>query len=130
MDYFYRIYGNDESKFQVFLNVSDQDLLKKFSLIHRNPTSVNKFKIIIKAIERDITNKTQWNWEGTCSYGEIYAIKIDEHRIYTVVHVHNSIKCLFMCKYGRKQSQKNDKKLNNIIRSISNLSFQKVLGNG
>ena len=127
MENFYLIHFCDDYKFRVYLNGSNSDLTKKFTEINRNKNSTNKFVLIIESVKKNIANKTQFNWESSSSLGEIYAIKVDEHRFYTLVCKHNGYKELFICRYGKKQTQQNDKKLISTIDSISKISIQKVL---
>lgn len=83
--------------------------------------------LVIESVKKNIANKTQFNWEANSPLGDIYAIKVDEHRFYTLVCKNNGYKELFICRYGRKQTQQNDKKLISTIDSISKISFQKIL---
>jgi hypothetical protein len=101
--------------------------MKKFTEINRNKVQTNKFILVIEAVKNNIANKTQFNWEAKSQLGEIYAIKVDEHRFYTLVSKNTIYKELFICRYGRKQTQQNDKKLISTIESISKITFQKIL---
>lgn len=101
--------------------------MKKFTEINRSKSQTNKFILVIEAVKKNIANKTQFNWEATSQLGEIYAIKVDEHRFYTLVSKSNGYKELYICRYGRKQTQQNDKKLISIIESIPKITFQKIL---
>lgn len=127
MENFYLIHFCDIHRFRVYLNGSNSDLTKKFTEINRNNVSTNKFVLVIEAVKKNIANKSQFNWEGSSQIGEIYAIKVDEHRFYTLVCKNNGYRELFICRYGRKQTQQNDKKLTDTIDSISKILFQKVL---
>ena len=101
---------------------------KKFNQINRQNKTVNKFVLIIEAVKNNVANPTQFNFEDKCDLGDIYAIKIDEHRFYTLVCINAGYKELYIARYGRKQTQKNDKKLLSIIASISEITIQKLLG--
>ncbi len=127
MENFYLIHFCDIYRFRVYLNGSNSDLTKKFTEINRNNVSTNKFVLVIEAVKNNIANKSQFNWEGSTQLGEIYAIKVDEHRFYTLVCKNDGYRELFICRYGRKQTQQNDKKLTATIDSISKILFQKVL---
>ena len=127
MENFYLIHFCDVHKFRVYLNGSNSDLTKKFTEINRNKNSTNKFVLVIEAVKKNIANKTQFNWEASTSLGEVYAIKVDEHRFYTLVCKYNGYRELFICRYGRKQTQQNDKKLTATIDSISKILLQKML---
>jgi hypothetical protein len=80
--------------------------------------------LVIEAIRTSNDNRTQFNFEGKCSYGDIYAIKIEEHRFYTIIFKDSGYKNLYICRYGKKQSEKNDKKLTTTINSISEIEIQ------
>ena len=125
MENFYLIHFCDIYRFRVYLNGSNSDLTKKFTEINRNNVSTNKFVLVIEAVKNNIANKSQFNWEGSTQLGEIYAIKVDEHRFYTLVCKNDGYRELFICRYGRKQTQQNDKKLTATIDSISKILFQK-----
>ena len=127
MENFYLIHCCEENKFRVYLSGSNSELLKKFNEINRNPKLTNKFVLVIESVKINIANKTQFNWEASCLLGEIYAIKVDKHRFYTLVCKNSGYKDLFICRYGRKQTQQNDKKLLAIINSIPKISIQKLL---
>lgn len=126
MENFYLIHCCEENKFRVYLNGSNSELIKKFNEINRNHKLTQKFVLVIEAVKVNIANKTQFNWESSCEMGEIYAIKVDNHRFYTLV-CKNTYKDLFICRYGRKQTQENDKKLLAIINSIPKILIQKLL---
>jgi hypothetical protein len=127
LDNFYLISFCDENKFRVYLNSSNAELLKKFNELNRNEKTTRKFILVIEAVKEKISNKTQFNYEGSCELGDIFAIKVDNHRFYTLVIKNQGYRELFISRYGRKQSQKNDKKLTTTINSISKLSIQKLL---
>ncbi len=127
LDNFYLIHCCEVNRFRAFLNHSNSDVVKKFNQINRNQTLTNKFVLVIEAVKNRVANKSQWNWEGTCALGEIYAIKVDEHRFYTVVCSDNGYREIFICRYGRKQTNSNDKTLISTIESISKIEFQKIL---
>lgn len=127
MENFYLIHCCEENKFRVYLNSSNSELLKKFNEINRTPKLTKTFVLVIEAVKINIANKTQFNWEASCELGEIYAIKVNEHRFYTVVRIESGYKDLFICRYGKKQTQKNDKKILDIVNSIRNISIQKLL---
>lgn len=127
MENFYLFYSCDIVKFRVYLNCSNSDLTKKFTEINRNKTQTNKFVLVIESVKNNIANTKQFNWEANSPLGDIYAIKIDEHRFYTLVSKNMGYKELFICRYGRKQTQQNDKKLISTIESISKITFQKIL---
>lgn len=111
----------------MYLNQSNSDVVKKFNQINRNPTTTNKFVLVIEAVKAGVANKSQWNWEDSCDLGEIFAIKVNEHRFYTVVSSCQGYRELFICRYGRKQTNSNDRKLLTTIGSISKIELQKVL---
>lgn len=121
------IHNCDELKFRLYLNCSNSEVTKKFTEINRTPKLTNKFVLVVEAVKNKISNKTQFNWEGKCELGEIYAIKIENHRFYTLVTKNGGYRELFICRYGRKQSNKNDKKLLSIINGIPNINVQILL---
>ena len=127
LDNFYLIYFCDKAKFRLFLNHSNAELSKKFMEINRNKVLTNKFTLAVESIKNNQANRSQWNWEDSCSLGEIHAIKVDNYRFYTLVQKNGGYRELFMCRYGRKQSQSNDKALKDTISSISNIIIQKQL---
>ena len=129
MEYFVCIRNCEIKKFRVYLNTSNSTLTKKFTEISRKPRLVEKFALVIEAVRLDRQNRTQFNWEGKCDYGDIYAIKVDNHRFYTVIINNQGYRNLFICRYGRKQSNQNDKKLTSTIDSISKINIQKFFSN-
>jgi hypothetical protein len=127
VDNYYLIHSCDVAKFRLFLNFSNSDVSKKFLEINRNPVLTNKFAIVVEAVKKNVANKSQWNWEGSCALGDIYAIKVSEHRFYTLIIKGNSYRELFISRYGKKQSESNDKALTDIIDSIAKIQIQKQL---
>ena len=127
MENFYLIDFCDEYKFRVYLNGSNSDVTKKFTEINRNPKLINKFVIVLEAVKQNVANKTQFNFESKCDLGDIYAIKVDIHRFYTLFCKSGGYRELYICRYGRKQSQQNTKKLTTTIESIHKISIQKLL---
>lgn len=101
--------------------------MKKFNQINRNDKTVKKFVLVIEAVKLNVANKSQWNWEANCKLGEIYAIKVDNHRFYTLVCKNIGYRELYISRYGRKQTNSNDKKLITTIKSISNITIKKPL---
>ncbi len=127
MEAYYLIHSCDVTKFRLFLNQSNGDISKKFNEINKNPTLYKKFILVIEAVKKNIHNKSQFNWEMKFDCGDVYAIKIDSHRFYTLVIVNSGYRELYMSRYGKKESQENTKKLIDIISSIENISIQKAL---
>lgn len=127
MDNYYLFHFCEKNKFRVYLNSSNSEVMKKFNQINRNAKTVKKFVLVIEAVKLNVANKSQWNWEGSCELGEIYAIKVDNHRFYTLVCKSLGYRELYISRYGRKQSNSNDKKLTATINSISNITIQKPL---
>lgn len=128
MEIFYCIHSCDVKKFRLYLNQTNGELCKKFGELNRSKKSgYEKFAIAVEAIKNNVANRHQWNREGTCDQGEIYAIKVDEHRFYTLVIKQDGYKELFISRYGRKQTQKNDKKLTDTIDSVKSINIQKQL---
>ncbi|QIE58635.1 hypothetical protein G5B37_03385 [Rasiella rasia] len=101
--------------------------MKKFNEINRQEKTINKFALVVAAIQDKTANRTQFNREGSCSLGEIYAIKVDNHRFYTLVIKYQGYREYYISRYGRKQSQTNDKKLTKTIESISKITITKFL---
>lgn len=108
----------EEYKVKVYLNSSDPEVWKKFQQITRDQRLLHKFTLVIEAVKQNIANKTQWNWESKCDLGNIYAIKVSQHRFYTLIFSREGYRNLFICKYGKKESQSNSKKLLATINSI------------
>ena len=127
MENFYLIHICEDNKFRVYLNGSNSDVTKKFTEINRSVKLTNKFVLVIEAVKNNIANKTQFNWEASCDLGEIYAIKIDNHRFYTLVCKNSGYRELYICRYARKQTQQNDKKIVATLNSIPKISIQKLL---
>lgn len=127
MEIYYLIHNCDETKFRLFLNQSNSDICKKFNEINKNPKLFKKFILVIEAVKTKVHNKTQFNWEMSFECGEVYAIKIDNHRFYTLLVVNSGYRELYMSRYGKKESQENTKKLISTISSIENISIQKAL---
>jgi len=124
LEFFIQIYICEQNKFRVFLNSSDSDVFKKFNEISRNERTVSKFSLVIESVKLRIQNRTQFNYEGKCEYGDIYAIKVDNHRFYTIIYNHDGYRNLYITRYGRKQSNTNDKTLTTTINSISKIEIQ------
>lgn len=129
LDCFIQIYKCDIEKYRVYLNSSNAEVFKKFNEISRSQKTVNKFVLVIEAVKLRIDNKTQFNWEGKCDYGDIYAIKVDNHRFYTIIYNHDGYRNLYICRYGKKQSNSNDKTLTSTIDSISKIEIQIFFSN-
>ncbi len=127
MEVYYLIHNCDETKFRLFLNQSNSEICKKFNEINKNPKLFKKFILVIEAVKTKVHNKTQFNWEMSFDCGEVYAIKIDNHRFYTLVVVNSGYRELYISRYGKKESQENTKKLISTISSIENISIQKAL---
>lgn len=128
LENFIQIDSCEEYKVKVFLSFSNSDLQKKFVEITKNDTSWHKFVLILESIKQNIANTTQFNYEGSCELGDIYAIKIPpHHRFYTLIRKDEGYKELYICRYGKKESQKNDKKLTASINSIHKIEINKLL---
>lgn len=127
MENFYLICECCQNKFRVYLNQSNSDLTKKFTEINRNDRLINKFVLVIEALKTKEFNKTQYNWEMDLDIGSVYAIKVDSHRFYTLQIISNGYRELYICRYGKKESQENTKKLISTIESIQNINIQKLL---
>jgi hypothetical protein len=126
LEVYYLIHSCDKTKFRLFLNQSNSEICKKFNEINRNPKLFKKFILVIEAVKNNVHNKTQFNWEMSLDCGEVYAIKIDNYRFYTLV-VNSGYRELYMSRYGKKESNQNTKKLLSTISSIENISIQKAL---
>jgi hypothetical protein len=85
LESFYTIHTSKEHKFKVYLNHSNSELTKKFSELHRDKKLKRKFVLVILAIREHIANSTQWNFESKSPLGDIYAIKVEQHRFCTLV---------------------------------------------
>lgn len=129
MDNFYLIHECIKSKFRVYLNHSDKDLVSKFVELNRNPISLKKFLLVIEAVKLGSANRTQYNWEQDFSFGSVYAIKVDQHRFYTLQKTNFGFKELYICRYNKKESQTNTKKIQSTIDSIEFIEIQKILCN-
>lgn len=127
MENYYLIHQCEKNKFRVYLNFNNSELVKKFTEINRTSVLTNKFVLVIEAVKNNEANRTQFNWEGKCSYGDIYAIKVNEHRFYTIVSFNSGFRELLISRYGKKESEKNDKSLMAIIDSISKIEIKKLL---
>ena len=127
MEIFYQIHSCDKYKLRVFLNHSNSDLSKKFNEINRKEVLANKFALVIEAVKQRINNTTQFNFEYKTSRGDIFAIKINEHRFYTLLIIEDGYRDLYICRYGKKESQQNDKKLISTIESITSIEIKKLL---
>ena len=126
MEYFIQIYSCDIDNFRVYLNSTNSDVFKKFNEISRNEKSIKKFVLVIEAVKINAHNKSQFNFEYTSDLGDVYAIKVDNHRFYTLIIKEGGYKNLYISRYGRKQTQQNDKKLTNTIQSISKIEIKRI----
>lgn len=127
MENFYEIHSCQKTKFRVYLNFSNPEVVKKFNIINRSEKLLTKFILVIEAVKKGVSNKTQFNWEASSPLGEVFAIKVSEHRFYTVQSSNAGYRDLYICRYGKKQSQSNSKKLTKIIESIDKINIQKLL---
>lgn len=126
LESFYVICECHQNKFRVYLCMEDTTLLQKFSEIHRNEKLKRKLAIIFAAIKTNVSNSTQYNYEGPCENGKIYAIKIDSHRFYTIQITNNGYRELFISRYQKKESQKNTKKIDQTLEAIKKIEIQKM----
>lgn len=127
MENFYLICSCERNKFRVYLNLSNSELTKKFTEINRSEKLTRKFVLVIEAVKINSHNKTQYNWEMDFGFGSVYAIKVDFHRFYTLEIMCKGYRELYICRYGKKESQENTKKLTSTIESIKNLTIEKIL---
>ena len=128
LENYYLIDECPDAKFRLYINFSNAELIKKFTEINRDIKLTEKFVLAVEAIKNKIANTTQWNYEGNCEYGDIYAIKIKpNHRFYTIVVKEGGYRNLYMSRYARKQSNQNDKAIISIINSIKKAQFQIIL---
>lgn len=126
MENFYLICECQENRFRVYLNQSNSDLTKKFTEINRNEKLTKKFVLVIEAIKYKTENRTQYNWEADFGSGSVYAIKIDSHRFYTLQITNEGYRELYICRYGKKESQGNTKKLTTTIKTIESIQIKKI----
>ncbi|MGA9212355.1 hypothetical protein [Kaistella sp.] len=94
------------------------------SNVHRDNRSYKKLELVLAAIRLKTANRTQYNFEANLACGKVYAIKVDEHRFYTLEKTSEGYRDYYITKYGRKQSDKNTKKLTDIIDSIDNITIE------
>lgn len=126
MENFYLISECHVNKFRVYLNQSNSDLTKKFSEINRSEKLTRKFVLVIEAVKLKTENKAQYNWEADFEFGSVYAIKIDSHRFYTLQVKKDGYRELYICRYGKKESQSNTKKLTTTINTIENIQINTI----
>lgn len=126
MEYFLQIYSCEIEKFRVYLNSTNSTVFKKFNELSRNEKLIKKFVLVIEAVKINAHNKSQFNFEYKSDLGDVYAIKVDNHRFYTLIIKENGYKNLFISRYGRKQTQQNDKKLTKTIQSISEINIKRI----
>lgn len=127
LENFYLIHSCDEYRLRVYLNMTNSDLTKKFTELNRNSVWLKKFTLVIESVKRGISNSTQWNHELQTPDGPVFAIKVDLNRYYTLVKINDGYKELFICRYGKKESQQNTKKLTATIEAVSKIQIQKIL---
>jgi len=128
MENFYLITECHRHKFRVFLNQSNKDLSNKFVELNKDPKALNKFTLVIESVKQNIANKTQYNLELEIKdVGTVYAIKVDQHRFYTLQIKYMGYRELYICRYMKKESQQNTKKLTDTISSIKSIQIQKIL---
>lgn len=126
MENFYLIYECNENKFRIYLNQSNSDLSKGFVIINRDSNLKRKFVLVVESVKTNTHNKTQFNLEYEGNGYKIYAIKVDFHRFYSLLRVVDSYREIYICRYGKKESQQNTKKLTTTIESINNIEISKV----
>ena len=126
MENFYQILCCDEKRFRVFLNQHNPDVIKKFVEINKDPKAFKKFILVIEAIKVNNFTTQQYNFEGKSTLGNVFAIKVDQHRFYTLQMTNGNYREIFICRYGKKESQKNDKELTTTIKSIDKIEIQKI----
>ena len=122
MENFYQILFCEKNRFRVFLNHSNSDLVKKFVEINRDSKMLKKLIMVIEAVKINNFNRTQYNYEGKTALGDIYAIKVEQHRFYTLQLSNDRFRELFICRYGKKESEQNDKQLTTTIKAIEQIS--------
>ncbi|MFM9400795.1 hypothetical protein ACKLNQ_02510 [Myroides odoratimimus] len=93
---------------------------------------LEKFKLVLYAVRDEIANRTQFNREGDCSLGVIYAIKVGQHRFYSIYtnNPMDNYRELYVCKYEKKQTQKNNNTINETLKAIKKLEFNKLFEDG
>lgn len=126
MENFYLISECHQNRFRVYLNRSNSDLAKKFTEINRNERLTRKFVLVIEAVKINSHNKMQYNWEADFDCGSVFAIKVDHHRFYTLQMNNANYRELYICRYGKKESQGNTKKLTTTINTIESIQIQKI----
>ena len=126
LENFYLICECHKNRFRVYLNQTNSDLVKKFNEINRNEKLTRKFVLVIEAVKVNDYTKSQYNWEADFKCGSVYAIKVDSHRFYTPQVVNNNYRELYICRYGKKESQENTKKLTSTVNSIENIQIEKI----
>lgn len=100
--------------------------MKKFNEVNRNERLWKKFILVIEAIKINAHNRSQYNFEAKYAFGDVYAIKIDSHRFYTLHTTYMGFRELFISRYGKKESQENTKKLTQTINSIESIDIKKT----
>lgn len=126
MENFYLICECHQNRFRVYLNQSNSDLTKKFTEINRSEKLTRKLVLVIESVKNKTENRTQYNWETDFNFGSVYAIKIDSHRFYTLQINSGGYRELYICRYGKKESQENTKKLITTINTIQNIQIEKI----
>ncbi len=121
----YYLYRNcDVHRARFYLNYDDSELMTKFSNVHRDKKLKKKLDLVIGAIRLKTANRTQYNFEADFSVGKVYAIKVEEHRFYTLEKSSEGYREYYISRYGRKQSEQNTKKLTDTIKTIENISIE------
>ena len=102
------------------------DLLKKYSELHRQIKVIDKLIIVLEAVKKNVANTSQYNFEGNSKYGKVFAIKIDQHRFYTIDTSKAGYRILYICRYEKKESQKNTKKIKQSIEAIDKIEINLI----
>lgn len=82
--------------------------------------------IVLEAVKNNVHTTEQFNYESECPDGKIYAIKVDDYRFYTIMNLFDSYRDLYISKYEKKKTNKNNKKINQSLDSISLRSIEKI----
>lgn|GEM_PF-2006223 len=112
----------DEQGCSIYIDYTDKELNKKITEINRNQSLKNKFNLVLKSLIENTFNKTIFNFEHKCTDGKVYAIKVDNHRFYTLALPDGNQRRYFISRYGKKESQQNDKKLTKIIETVCDIN--------
>ncbi|MDM1397103.1 hypothetical protein HX049_07935 [Myroides odoratimimus] len=119
-----KIYECDTYRFRVFIDFGDKSVSEGYHQLSKNTIKFKKFWVVVVAVKEGSSTKEQFNYEGNCDGGKIFAIKVNQDRFYGVMSSHDNYRVFVISKFLKKETQKNDKKIKQVLTTISLPEFE------